>query len=96
MILLLKSAIILRNTDTCVSNHHVSIDLTVRLKKMETNMTKGMLFIILIINFSFLGGCAGTGGGLNSMSKTNQLMPGMSTNNVKNILGNPSQTQFII
>ena len=56
---------------------------------------KGVLFIILITNILFLGGCAGTGGGLNSISKTNQLMPGMTTNEVKNILGDSSQTQFI-
>jgi hypothetical protein len=63
--------------------------------EMNMNMKKVVLFMVLIINLSLLGGCAGTGGGLNSISKTNKLMPGMSTNNVKNILGDPSQTQFI-
>ena len=51
--------------------------------------------MVLIMNLLILNGCAGTGGGLNSISKTNQLMPGMNANNVKNILGSPSQTQFI-
>ena len=51
--------------------------------------------MVLIMNLLILNGCAGAGGGLNSISKTNQLMPGMNANNVKNILGSPSQTQFI-
>lgn len=40
-------------------------------------------------------GCAGTGGGLGSVAKTNQLMPGMTLTQVQGILGDPSQTQFI-
>ena len=52
-------------------------------------------FISLTILFVLIGGCAGTGGGLGSISKTNQLMPGMSADQVKEILGEPSQTQFI-
>ena len=45
----------------------------------------------------FIGiGCAGMGGGLGSTAKTNQLELGMSTSEVKNTLGEPSQTQFIV
>jgi hypothetical protein len=51
--------------------------------------------ILLSLLFTFIGGCAGTGGGLGSVSITNQLTPGMTTNEVKEILGEPSQTQFI-
>lgn len=43
----------------------------------------------------FLTACAGTGGGLNSISKTNQLSPGMTAAEVRVVLGQPSQTQFI-
>jgi len=42
-----------------------------------------------------LAGCAGTGGGLGSVSKTNQLAPGMGTADVRAVLGEPSQTQFV-
>jgi hypothetical protein len=53
-------------------------------------------FLKAIIASVFLaGGCAGTGGGLNSISKTNQLSPGMKPADVKAVLGDPSQTQFI-
>ena len=50
---------------------------------------------VLMITSTLLGGCAGTGGGLNSMSKTNQLTPGMSAKEVKELLGEPKQTEFI-
>jgi hypothetical protein len=53
--------------------------------------------ILLVIPFLFalVYGCAGTGGGLGSISKTNHLVPGMSPNEVKSVLGEPSQTQFV-
>jgi len=56
------------------------------------NVFRVFLFAALLV---LLGGCAGTGGGLGSISKTNQLMPGMTPNQVKEILGEPSQTQFV-
>ena len=43
----------------------------------------------------FLNGCAGTGGGFGSIEKTIELAPNMSTDEVRNILGTPSQTDFI-
>jgi hypothetical protein len=56
-----------------------------------------MKFKLLLVAFFtvFLTACAGTGGGLGSISKTNQLMPGMKPADVKDVLGEPSQTQFI-
>ena len=51
--------------------------------------------IIIFLLGLFIFGCAGTGGGLGSISKTNQLVPGMSPTEVKNILGEASQTEFI-
>ena len=53
--------------------------------------TLRLLPVILTFLFS---GCAGTGG-LGSISKTNNLEPGLSTTEVKRVLGEPSQTQFI-
>ena len=50
--------------------------------------------IIIFLLGLFISGCAGTGGGLGSISKTNQLAPGMFPNEVKNILGEASQTEF--
>ena len=38
---------------------------------------------------------AGTGGGLNSIQKTNRLSPGMNPSEVKAVLGDPGQTQFV-
>jgi hypothetical protein len=55
---------------------------------------KKMLFVFPFI-FVLICGCAGTGGGLGSISKTNHLSPGMTTNEVKTVLGEPSQTQFV-
>jgi outer membrane protein assembly factor BamE (lipoprotein component of BamABCDE complex) len=43
---------------------------------------------------ALLSACAGSGGGLGSISKTNQLAPGMKPLEVRAILGEPSQTQF--
>ena len=51
-------------------------------------------FIIFTL-FIMLAGCAGTGGGLGSVSKTNQLVPGMTLDQVKSIMGEPSQSQFV-
>ena len=42
-----------------------------------------------------LAACAGSGGGLSSVSKTNELAPGMKAAEVKAVLGEPSQTQFV-
>ena len=57
---------------------------------------KNKLYCIIIFLLGlFISGCAGTGGGLGSVSKTNQLVPGMSPAEVKNILGEASQTEFI-
>lgn len=39
--------------------------------------------------------CAGTGGGLGSVAKNNQLALGMKPAAVKAILGDPSQTPFV-
>ena len=59
------------------------------------NVRKGKKFFIIPFLFVFIGSCAGTGGGLGSIAKTNLLVPGMSVDEVKNILGEPSQTQFV-
>jgi len=56
-------------------------------------MYKSLYLIILC--FALISGCAGTGGGLGSVSKTNQLVPGMAPNDVKAVLGDPSQTNFV-
>jgi hypothetical protein len=47
-------------------------------------------FLILLLSFSVVG-CASLG----SIKKTNQLSPGMTTDQVRSILGQPSQSQFI-
>ena len=52
-------------------------------------------FLLALLLSVFMYGCAGTGGGLGSISKTNQLAPGMSPSEVVSILGEASQTQFI-
>jgi outer membrane protein assembly factor BamE (lipoprotein component of BamABCDE complex) len=51
--------------------------------------------LLLLLTSILLAGCAGSGGGLGSISKTNQLSPGMKPAQVRSILGDPSQTQFI-
>lgn len=56
-------------------------------------MTTRLLLALLIM--AVLAACAGTGGGLGSASKTNQLSPGMTTAEVRSIFGEPSQTQFV-
>ena len=53
------------------------------------------MFLIIPFLVASFSGCAGTGGGLGSITKTNQLAPGMSPAEVKSTLGEPSQTQFI-
>ncbi|MCO6414091.1 MAG: hypothetical protein J5I92_15235 [Thiogranum sp.] len=58
-------------------------------------MTRFMRLLCLLAVLTSLAGCAGTGGGLNSASKTNELAPGMDSKDVKDLLGEPSQTQFI-
>ena len=52
-------------------------------------------FFLASLVLSLLSACAGTGGGLGSVSKTNQLLPGMKPAEVRMVLGEPSQTQFI-
>jgi len=51
--------------------------------------------LLLLTSIFLLAGCAGSGGGIGSISKTNQLSPGMKPSQVRSILGDPSQTQFI-
>ena len=51
-------------------------------------------FFIASIVLFHLSGCAGSGGGLGSISKTNQLSPGMKPSEVRMVLGEPSQTEF--
>lgn len=58
-------------------------------------MKKIIIFFSFAAILSLINGCAGTGGGLGSISKTNQLRPGMTPTQVKVILGDPLQTQFI-
>ena len=53
------------------------------------------LLLLAFLILAFLNGCAGTGGGLGSISKTNRLTPGMKPNEVKAVLGEPLQTQFV-
>ena len=54
-----------------------------------------MKFLWLVATALVLTACAGTGGGLNAVTKTNDLVPGMTVPQVKNLLGDPSQTQFV-
>lgn len=54
-----------------------------------------LLTILVTVTATLLGACAGTGGGMNSVAKTNRLVPGMSVADVKTLLGEPSQTQFV-
>lgn len=54
-----------------------------------------MKHLFIIVLFAFLTACATGMGGVGSVSKTNQLAPGMKPAEVKTILGEPSQTQFI-
>ncbi len=53
------------------------------------NISRIFYFCALLL---IVSGCAGTGGGLGSISKTNLLMPGMNPNDVKAILVNISVT----
>lgn len=55
-------------------------------------MGRGLTLLLL---FAFIAGCATGVGGFGSVSKTNQLAPGMTPDEVKAVLGDPSQTQFI-
>jgi len=57
-------------------------------------MRKLVFFILVMIFIAAIYGCAGTGG-LGSISRTNQLMPGMPSDQIRNAWGNPSHTQFI-
>jgi hypothetical protein len=60
------------------------------------NMNKNHIRNALLILFFtlFMAGCATGTGGLNSASKTNELRPGMTTNEVTAILGQPASSQF--
>ena len=51
--------------------------------------------IVLALVATGLIGCAGTGGGLGSVAKTNRLVPGMKPAEVRAVLGDPSQSQFV-
>ena len=51
---------------------------------------------VLVLISAILGGCATGTGGFNSAVKTNQLRPGMTTNEVAGLLGGqPASTQFV-
>jgi len=54
----------------------------------EGEMRKSIYLLVVAV---FLSGCSTLG----SMKNTNDLMPGMSITEVKKIMGQPSQTQFI-
>jgi hypothetical protein len=56
-------------------------------------MSYRVLLVSLLL--TMLAACAGSGGGMGSVSKTNQLAPGMKPGEVKAVLGEPSQTQFV-
>ena len=57
---------------------------------------KAILKIVsLAISLLIVSVCVSTSGGIVKVSKTNELMPGMNPNDVKIILGEPSQTQFV-
>jgi len=51
--------------------------------------------ILILGILALLSGCAGMGGGLGSIEKTRQLAPGMKMAEVRALLGDPSQTQFV-
>ena len=51
--------------------------------------------IFAVLPLTLLTACAGTGGGLGSVAKSNQVALGMKPAAVKAILGDPSQTQFV-
>lgn len=50
--------------------------------------------ISLCLTLAMLGGCAGSGG-LGSVSKLSQLQRGMTTGEVKSVLGEPASVQLI-
>ena len=60
-------------------------------QKMNRKMLCANPFLLVLVSR-----CAGMGGGLGSTAKTNQLELGVSASEVKNTLGEPSQTQFIV
>jgi hypothetical protein len=51
--------------------------------------------VVIALAMIALAACAGTGGGLNSVTKTNRLLPGMSPQEVKKLLGDPASAQFV-
>ncbi len=51
--------------------------------------------VLIGLTLTLLTACASTGGDFGSVAKTNQLAPGMKPAEVKAILGDPSQTQFV-
>lgn len=53
------------------------------------------LLLTIVFFVALISSCVGTGGGVGSISKTSQLLPGMSPAEVKSTLGEPSQTQFV-
>lgn len=58
-------------------------------------MNKTAFQVLSICLVLFLTSCAGTGGGLGSIAKSNELRPGMSTQEVELTLGKPLQTHFV-
>lgn len=56
-------------------------------------MNVRLFALCLVFALLVLSGCVSTG--IGSVSATNQLTPGMKPDDVKALLGDPSQTQFI-
>ena len=59
------------------------------MKEMKQKVT------LLLIACLVLSGCATGQGGFNSAVKTNKLRPGMTTEEVSALLGNPASSQFV-
>ena len=51
--------------------------------------------LLILATGCLLTGCATGTGGFNSAIKTNQLRPGMSTEDVTSLLGQPASSQFV-
>ena len=61
---------------------------------MKERKTMNRLAVLVLIS-AILAGCATGTGGFNSAVKTNQLRPGMTTDEVTGLLGQPASTQFV-
>jgi hypothetical protein len=67
--------------------------LIVGVEEMKKEIMRHALLIALVA--SFIAGCATGTGGLNSAAKTNQLRPGMTTQEVTALLGQPASSQYM-